>query len=61
MDLEARLTAQRALCVEHLGERIGGHVAALARPGFELRPADAGRPATGRCQYGDRLATFGSR
>ncbi|MEV1246682.1 DUF1963 domain-containing protein [Nonomuraea sp. NPDC050022] len=52
MDLQDALAANRALCVEALGERLGQQLTDLARPGFELRPATAGRPATGMCRLG---------
>ncbi|WP_067814147.1 DUF1963 domain-containing protein [Actinomadura kijaniata] len=52
MDLESALAASRMLCTEHLGERLGRQLAELARPGFGLWPATAGRAATGRCRLG---------
>lgn len=42
----------RELCVEHLGEHVGTQVAALAEPGFGLRPVQPGRPAAGLGRWG---------
>lgn len=42
----------RELCIELLGERLGPQMAALAQPGFTLKPASPERPPTGRCQAG---------
>ena len=42
----------RELCVEHLGEHIGGQVAALAKPGFGLRPVKPGIAAAGHSRWG---------
>ncbi|MEU0530872.1 DUF1963 domain-containing protein [Amycolatopsis tolypomycina] len=42
----------RELCVEHLGEHIGTQVAALAKPGFGLRPVKPGIPAAGLGRWG---------
>ncbi|GAA4629364.1 hypothetical protein GCM10023196_049810 [Actinoallomurus vinaceus] len=46
------LSGVRELCVEHLGEHVGGQLAALARPGFDLKPADEDAAATGLCRWG---------
>ncbi|MEV7099629.1 hypothetical protein AB0M80_43075 [Amycolatopsis sp. NPDC051045] len=40
-------TRVRELCVEHLGEHVGTQVAALAKPGFGLRPVKPGITAAG--------------
>ena len=42
----------RELCIEHLGEHIGTQVAALAKPGFGLRPAKPGIAAAGSSRWG---------
>ncbi|WP_460341854.1 DUF1963 domain-containing protein [Actinoallomurus acanthiterrae] len=42
----------RELCVEHLGERIGTQVAALAKPAFGLRPVKPGIAAAGHSRWG---------
>lgn len=42
----------RALCVEHLGEHVGSQVAALAKPGFALRPVKPGVAAAGLSRWG---------
>ncbi|WP_034483318.1 hypothetical protein [Actinomadura oligospora] len=52
MSYEEALSGVRALCVETLGEHIGSQLAALARPGFDLRPADERNAATGLCRWG---------
>ncbi|WP_433181281.1 DUF1963 domain-containing protein [Actinoallomurus sp. CA-150999] len=52
MRYEEALSGVRELCVEHLGEHLGAQVAALARPGFELKPADEDAAVTGLCRWG---------
>lgn len=52
MGYEEALSGVRELCVEHLGEHVGTQLAALARPGFDLKPADGGAAATGLCRWG---------
>ena len=42
----------RELCVEHLGEHAGTQVAALAKPGFGLRPVKPGITAAGIGRWG---------
>lgn len=50
MSYEGELAAIRELCLEHMGERLGQKVAALAKRGFMLKPASDDAPPTGRCQ-----------
>ncbi|MER7076543.1 protein of unknown function [Saccharopolyspora kobensis] len=45
MDREYQAAVIREACVEFVGEHLGPQLAALARPGFELRPADESHPA----------------
>lgn len=50
MDLESALAANRALCVESLGECLGNQLADVTRLGIGLAPASPQRPATGQCR-----------
>ncbi|GAA2117768.1 DUF1963 domain-containing protein [Actinomadura alba] len=50
MDYESSLAEIRELCLEHLGERLGPQMAALAKRGVVLKPATDEAPPTGRCQ-----------
>ncbi|MEV6964594.1 DUF1963 domain-containing protein [Hamadaea sp. NPDC051192] len=52
MDLRAKRAELSRLCAEVVGESVGAQLAALARPAFQLRPAAAGQPATGRSALG---------
>ncbi|MDL4773860.1 DUF1963 domain-containing protein [Actinomadura xylanilytica] len=52
MDLPTETAAVHRLCTERLGAALGPQLAALARPGFDLTPANDARPATGRCRLG---------
>ncbi|WP_170026712.1 DUF1963 domain-containing protein [Actinomadura oligospora] len=52
MDRESALAANRALCVESLGDRLGNQLADVTRFGIGLTPASPQRPATGRCRLG---------
>ncbi|MEO3815572.1 DUF1963 domain-containing protein [Plantactinospora sp. B24E8] len=51
MDLRSALDRLRNACVARFGEPAGVRLAALARPGFDLRPA-TGDNTTGRCAFG---------
>ncbi|MFI0451402.1 DUF1963 domain-containing protein [Actinomadura sp. 6N118] len=52
MGYQEALSGVRELCVEHLGEHLGGQLAALARPAFDLKPADESSAAAGLCRWG---------
>ncbi|MEO3874652.1 DUF1963 domain-containing protein [Nonomuraea sp. B12E4] len=52
MDQQNTLAEIRDLCIELLGERLGRQMAALAQPGFVLKPAGPDMPPTGRSRAG---------
>ncbi|MFF1611939.1 DUF1963 domain-containing protein [Amycolatopsis sp. NPDC058278] len=52
MSFEEACERVRELCVEHLGEHVGTQVAALAKPGFGLRPVKPGITAAGLGRWG---------
>ncbi|MFG2088223.1 MULTISPECIES: DUF1963 domain-containing protein [unclassified Spirillospora] len=52
MDVAETLTEIEEHCVETLGERDGPRMAALARRGYRIAPADEGTSPAGRCRLG---------
>jgi hypothetical protein len=52
MDYEGSLAEIRAMCVQYLGEDLGVRLAALAKPGFALKPVRDDAPQTGQCHVG---------
>ncbi|MFJ9414067.1 DUF1963 domain-containing protein [Streptomyces sp. NPDC101227] len=52
MDYGDEVAKVRALCVQHLGEHLGTQMAALARPGFGLRPVKDGIAPAGHTRWG---------
>ncbi|MDA2803075.1 DUF1963 domain-containing protein [Nocardiopsis suaedae] len=52
MDMTEAAAVLRQQCVDDFGEAIGGSLAAMATPGFELTDAAPDRPRTGSCRFG---------
>ncbi|MFF4695514.1 DUF1963 domain-containing protein [Streptomyces chattanoogensis] len=51
-DYGAEAAKVRQLCIAHLGEHLGTQMAALARPGFGLRPVKDGTVPAGHTRWG---------